>query len=73
MHPLRLSGSGKKEAKLKAEEALNKVNMESRVTYVADRPDKVVYIFDSQRETQRHADEALKIFLLLKRTGYVHS
>lgn len=37
-----------------------------RVTYVADRSGKVVYIFDSQRETQRHADEALKICLLLK-------
>jgi putative ABC transport system ATP-binding protein len=31
MHPLRLSGTGKKEAKLKAEEALKKVNMEDRV------------------------------------------
>jgi putative ABC transport system ATP-binding protein len=31
MHPLRLSGTSKKEAKLKAEEALKKVNMESRV------------------------------------------
>jgi len=31
MHPLKLSGTGKKEAKLKAEEALKKVNMESRV------------------------------------------
>ena len=30
MHPLRLSGIGKKEAKLKAEEALKKVNMEDR-------------------------------------------
>jgi peroxiredoxin Q/BCP len=39
-----------------------------RVTYVADRTGKVVYIFDSQTETQRHADEALKICLLLKRT-----
>ena len=39
-----------------------------RVTYVADRKGKVVYIFDSQTETQRHADEALKICLLLKRT-----
>jgi peroxiredoxin Q/BCP len=38
-----------------------------RVTYVADRAGKVVYIFDSQTETQRHADEALKICLLLKR------
>jgi len=31
MHPLRLSGTSKKEAKLKAKEALKKVNMESRV------------------------------------------
>jgi putative ABC transport system ATP-binding protein len=30
MHPLRLSGIGKKEAKLRAEEALKKVNMETR-------------------------------------------
>jgi peroxiredoxin Q/BCP len=39
-----------------------------RVTYVSDRSGKVVYIFDSQTETQRHADEALKICLLLKKT-----
>ena len=39
-----------------------------RVTYVTDRSGKVVYIFDSQTETQRHADEALKICMLLKRT-----
>ena len=39
-----------------------------RVTYVADKSGKVVYIFDSQTETQRHADEALKICMLLKRT-----
>jgi putative ABC transport system ATP-binding protein len=31
MHPLRLSGTGKQEAKLKAEEALKKVNMENRM------------------------------------------
>jgi peroxiredoxin Q/BCP len=37
-----------------------------RVTYIADRSGKVVYIFDSQTETQRHADEALKICLLKK-------
>jgi peroxiredoxin Q/BCP len=42
-----------------------------RVTYVADRAGKVVYIFDSQTETQRHADEALKICMLLKRTDNV--
>jgi peroxiredoxin Q/BCP len=43
-----------------------------RVTYVADRSGKVVYIFDSQTETQRHADEALKICLLLKRSDNVN-
>ena len=42
-----------------------------RVTYVVDRSGKVVYIFDSQTETQRHVDEALKICLLLKRTDNV--
>jgi thioredoxin-dependent peroxiredoxin len=44
-----------------------------RVTYVADRSGKVVYIFDSQTETQRHADEALKICLLLKRADNVNN
>jgi peroxiredoxin Q/BCP len=43
-----------------------------RVTYVADRSGKVAYIFDSQTETQRHVDEALKICLLLKRTDNVN-
>ncbi len=40
-----------------------------RVTYVTDRSGKVVYIFDSQMEVQRHADEALKICLLLKKSN----
>ncbi|MCA1756004.1 MAG: peroxiredoxin [Bacteroidales bacterium] len=40
-----------------------------RVTYVADRSARVVYVFESQKEVQRHADEALKICLLLKKTG----
>jgi thioredoxin-dependent peroxiredoxin len=44
-----------------------------RVTYVADRSGKVVYIFDSQTDTQRHADEALKICLLLKRADNVNN
>jgi len=39
-----------------------------RVTYVVDKSGKVVYIFDSQTEVQRHADEALKICLLIKKT-----
>jgi len=42
-----------------------------RVTYVADRTGTVVYIFDSQTETQRHADEALKICMVLKRADKV--
>jgi peroxiredoxin Q/BCP len=42
-----------------------------RVTYVADRTGKVVYIFDSQTEVQRHVDEALKICLVLKRDDIV--
>ena len=42
-----------------------------RVTYVADKTGKIVYIFDSQTETQRHADEALKICLILKKTDNV--
>jgi peroxiredoxin Q/BCP len=32
-----------------------------RVTYVADREGKVVYIFNSQSQAERHVDEALKI------------
>ena len=43
-----------------------------RVTYVADRSGKVVHIFESQTDTQRHVDEALKICLLLKRTDNVN-
>lgn len=39
-----------------------------RVTYVADKAGKVVYIFESQTDVMRHVDEALKICLLLKRT-----
>lgn len=42
-----------------------------RVTYVADRSGKVVYIFDSQTEVQRHVDEAIKICLLLKKADAV--
>ena len=38
-----------------------------RVTYVADKQGKVVFIIDSQINTQRHVDEALKIALVLKK------
>jgi peroxiredoxin Q/BCP len=37
-----------------------------RVTYVADRAGKVVYIFNSQVQAERHVDEALKILKELK-------
>lgn len=40
-----------------------------RVTYVTDKTGKVIFIFDSQTEVQRHADEALKICLLVKKTN----
>ena len=42
-----------------------------RVTYVVDKEGKVVYTFDSQTDVQRHADEALKICLLLKKNYQV--
>jgi peroxiredoxin Q/BCP len=40
-----------------------------RVTYVADRTGKAVFIFDSQTEVQRHVDEALKMVLVLKKSN----
>ena len=40
-----------------------------RVTYVADRSGRIVYIFNSQTKVQKHADEALKIILLLRKKG----
>jgi len=40
-----------------------------RVTYIADQTGRVVHIFDSQTDVQRHADEALKICLILKKSG----
>jgi thioredoxin-dependent peroxiredoxin len=47
--------------------------IQGRVTYVADKSGKVVFIFDSQTETQRHVDEALKICLVLKKTDITTS
>jgi peroxiredoxin Q/BCP len=38
-----------------------------RVTYVADRTGRIVYIFNSQTDVKTHVDEALKICLILKR------
>ena len=37
-----------------------------RVTYVADRTGRIVYIFNSQTQAERHVDEALKILKELK-------
>jgi peroxiredoxin Q/BCP len=38
-----------------------------RVTFVTERSGRVVFIFDSQTDVQRHVDEALKIVLVLKK------
>jgi peroxiredoxin Q/BCP len=32
-----------------------------RVTYIIDREGKVVHVFNSQLQTEKHVDEALKI------------
>jgi peroxiredoxin Q/BCP len=37
-----------------------------RVTYIADKKGKVIYIFDSQSEVTKHVDEALRILKELK-------
>lgn len=37
-----------------------------RVTYVADKSGKVIYTFNSQLQTQKHVDEALRILQELK-------
>lgn len=48
-----------------------------RVSYVANDEGKVVHFFNSQLQPKRHADEALKILLVLKKSdtleGDVHS
>lgn len=41
-----------------------------RVTYIISRRGEVSYIFDSQTQTQRHVDEALRIVLLLKKLDH---
>ena len=37
-----------------------------RVTYVADKSGKVVFVFDSQTQTKKHVDDALEILKGLK-------
>jgi thioredoxin-dependent peroxiredoxin len=48
-----------------------------RVSYVANDKGKVIHFFNSQLKPKRHADEALKILLVLKKAdtlqGEVHS
>ena len=39
-----------------------------RVTYVADTNGRVAHIFNSHTQPERHADEALRICLLLKKS-----
>lgn len=42
--------------------------IQGRVTYIANKEGEVIYIFNSQLLPERHADEALKVCLLLKKT-----
>jgi peroxiredoxin Q/BCP len=37
-----------------------------RVTYIADKKGKVVYIFNSQSQAEKHVEEALRILKGLK-------
>jgi thioredoxin-dependent peroxiredoxin len=39
-----------------------------RVTYIADRQSKIVHVFNSSVNPERHVDEALKACLILKKT-----
>lgn len=43
-----------------------------RVTYVTDINGRVVYIFNSNVQAERHVDEALRVCLLLKKNGLNH-
>jgi len=56
-----LSDSGNKVRKLFGVPTNALGLLPGRVTYVADRQGKVVYIFNSQAQAERHVDEALKI------------
>lgn len=56
-----LSDSGNKVRKLFGVPTNALGLLPGRVTYVGDRKGKVVYIFNSQAQAERHVDEALKI------------
>jgi len=47
--------------------------IKGRVTYVVNLKGEVVYIFDSQTNTQKHVDEALRIVMLLKKTDHIEA
>jgi peroxiredoxin Q/BCP len=61
-----LSDTGNKVRKLFGVPANALGLLPGRVTYVADRDGKVVYIFNSQVQAERHVDETLKILKELK-------
>ena len=61
-----LSDNGNKVRKLFGVPANAFGILPGRVTYVADRSGKVVYMFNSQMQAERHVDEALKILKELK-------
>jgi peroxiredoxin Q/BCP len=42
-----------------------------RVSYVANSEGEIIHVFNSQLQPKRHADEALKICLLLKKTDAI--
>jgi peroxiredoxin Q/BCP len=39
-----------------------------RVTYVVNKEGRIVYIYNSQSQVERHVDEALKVALVLKKS-----
>jgi thioredoxin-dependent peroxiredoxin len=43
-----------------------------RITFIADRDGRVVHIFNSTIQAERHVDEALRMVLLLKKSDNVN-
>jgi len=39
-----------------------------RVTYIVNKEGKIIYIYSSQTQIERHVDEALKVALILKKS-----
>ncbi len=71
-YPL-LSDTGNRIRKLFGVPAYGLGMIPGRVTYIANKEGKVVYIFNSQVKVERHVDEALKVVLLLKKTDFVNA